>query len=232
MDELASHRQSAGPDDLASIVLRSARDARPGPVVGPERVPVEWRLRQETGFEARSVLVLALVVALLAALGGWLTSIGDEPLTASASDRTERADAASEEAAESSTDHASETATAAPTTDDRPAAVRGIDLAVGRVVAERSSTGSGVVRVGITNAGDQPYAGRIGVSLLLLLDGDVIATEQVPPLEAGASTRMAVQLGWCPAGTLPVTAVLDPGAAVREGDERNNAMTQSASFNC
>ena len=85
MEETAGHRQD--PDsapDLAAIVL--AAPPRGRNALAPERVPVTshdgGRDTAQRGYDARSVLVLALVVAVLAAVIGWTTSIGEDSVSA------------------------------------------------------------------------------------------------------------------------------------------------------
>lgn len=219
MDDPAPHPRGAHSDDLAAIILGHA-------AMAPERVPVEPRMRPERGHDARSVAVLALVVAVIAALGGWLTSFGADPAAPTAPQPTATVERPASNQAEAAP------AAAPATTGAAPAAAHGVDLAVGRVVASRTDAGIASVSVGVTNGGSRAYGGRAGAEVLLLLDGEVVASEQVPPLEPGADARVTVSLGWCPARAMAVTAVLDASAAVAETDERNNATTRSLGFGC
>lgn len=240
MEKLASHRQRAGSEDLASIVLGTVggrhaagdRGAGRGAPLGPERVPVERGPQREQGYDARSVAVLALVVAVLAALGGWLTSVRDEPRAAPRASDPARSAAVG---VASGRDEAVASPVAGPgsDTDQAVAPVRGLDLAMGQLTARRDAAGNGVVTVGVKNAGSLPYGDERGpATVLVLLDGEVVGTEPVQPLEPGGSTRVSLSLGQCPVGSVAVTAVLDPAAAVPEGDERNNATTRSLEFGC
>lgn len=232
MDDLARyHRSSQPPADLASIVLGSADPDRRHDA--PEQVPLDhgWR-EQQPGFDARSAAVLALVVAVLAGLVGWATTIGMQPDPAArpgaSGDATTVADVEEPRAAASGTGSTASDAESGAA----PTAAIGIDLAIGRIVPAKSASGTGIVAVGVGNRGDRAYAGRPASELLVIVDGNVVASEPIPAVEAGESTRVSVSLDWCPAGTVPVTAVLDSSAAVREADERNNATSRSATFGC
>lgn len=210
--------------DLAAIVLASTGERRKHErrMDAPEFVPVDHGRHPERGFDLRSAAVLALVVAILAAIVGWATTIGDTkstpPLTPKVTTKPSPAAKVAPDAATAGT--------------AKPAPVAGIDLAVGRVIPSRDSSGNGMVIVGIANAGDQAFTARGGGTVLVIVDGAIAASEPLTAIAAGVSARVAVPLTWCPAGTVSMTAVVDPSAVVREADERNNATSRSATFGC
>jgi hypothetical protein len=207
--------------DLASIVL----GAPPRRMDAPERVPVDARDRDvQPGFDARSAAVLALVVAVLAALVGWATTIGDPPSVAGDATRSGRSASAAGDTTAGS-QGAAEPAAVAPVPEL-------VDLAVGRIVPSVDASGVASVTVGVGNAGDLAYSIDDGATLLVLVDGEVAASDAVPDLAAGASARVTLPLASCPGASAAVTAVLDPGAGVRESDERNNATSRIAPFDC
>jgi hypothetical protein len=226
MDERASESAGSRNDvDLAAIVLGAAsvREQAERRIDAPEYVPIDHGRHPERGYDLRSAAVLALVVAVLAAIVGWATTIGDAPSIETpkpTAAKTDEAAVVSEPAADTD----AEAAAATP--------VPGIDLTVGRIIPARGASGSGLVTVGIGNGGDTAFAARGGGTVLVILDGEVVATEPLPAIEAGSSTRVSVPLTWCPSGTVAMTAVVDPGAVVREANERNNATSRSATFGC
>lgn len=228
MDDMAraTSREDA---DLASIVLgrTTAGDRR---IDAPERVPTWFDGAPERGYDARSVVVLALVVAVLAAVVGWSTTIGDTPTSAgdaaTASSPTPDTAALGDALGVAATAVERSTKAAA----EAPAA-RGANLAAGRLVASRSGSGAGLVTVTVRNGGDVATAAT-GAEVLVLADGDVMGTARIGALAAGAATSVEVPLGWCPAGTVALVAMVDPGSAVSETSEFDNAVSRSASFGC
>lgn len=235
MDERASGPAASRNDvDLAAIVLGHTADDRQHErrIDAPEFVPVDHGRHPERGYDLRSAAVLALVVAILAAIIGWTTTIGDSPSIAPAS---RPAASASSDSPDDATMPVADQGAEAAVPSTSPAAsapAAGIDLTVGRVIPARDSSGAGLVTVGIGNAGDTALAAREGGTVLVIIDGDVVASEPLPAIGAGASTRVSVPLTWCPSGTVALTAVVDPDAVVREADERNNATSRSATFGC
>ena len=209
------------------MLARSERERR---IDAPEFVPIDHDRHPLRGFDARSALVLALVVAALAGIVGWATTIGDSgaeaPTPAAGADDAD-ADAGTTVAEDAAAEGAAGTAT-----DDSPALVAGTDLAIGRVIPARGASGAGLVAVGVGNRGDVAWNGRGDATVLVVVDGEVAASEQLPAIDAGASTRVTVPLDSCPSGTVSITAVIDPGAVVREADERNNATSRAATFGC
>ena len=216
--------------DLASIVLGSVRPH--GRTTGlPEAVPTWLERHDSSRFDARSVAILALVVAVLAGIVGWATGLdATEPITQSPraagtsrseSDRpsTTQRDAAGAPAAGSDAEAAA-----------APVLVDGIDLSPGRIVAGRAATGGGLVTVSVRNGGSRPAVA--GAQVLVLMDGDVIGTERLGALEPGASARIELPVGWCPAGAVSLVAVVDAGSALREANERDNSLTRSTAFGC
>jgi hypothetical protein len=222
--------------DLAAIVLGRTQAAERR-FDAPERVPAWVDRAPARGYDARSLAVLALVVAAFAATIGWVTSIGDEPrVPAASSGREEPATKATGTADEpdlvaafgargAAAERATESATAAPS------AAPGPNLVAGRIVASRSGSGAGLVAVSVRNAGDSATPAS-GTQVLVLADGAVMGTGELGSVAAGASAKVEVPLDWCPAGTVALVAVLDPSSAVREADERDNAISRSASFGC
>ncbi len=221
------HARATGDDrssacDLASIVLAHGRRDRPQGA--PEQVPVDVADRSERdGFDARSVIVLALVVAVLASVVGWVAT-GRTPEPTAPAAKPASADVGAE--AKSGQRVVSDATTPATP------AIRGVDLALGRVASTSTGTGIATLSIGIANRGSRDFAAVDGASVLVIVDGAIGATQQLPAIEAGASTKLDVRLNWCPAGAVPVTVVLDPGAVVREADERNGSISRAVDFGC
>lgn len=202
--------------DLAAIVLADSGRRRSLP---PESTPLDTHVR---GFDARSVLVLALVVAVMAGVVGWATVGGPgtpptkQPSTAAAEPATP--------------------ATEQPATQPRleepavPLAPRGIDLAPARILAT-TSAGAGIVRVEIANQG-RTALGASGTAVMVLLDGQSIGEDMVGAIDATGSTTTEFNLGACPGGSHAVAVLIDPRDQVREADERDNARTQTVAFGC
>src|SRR5205809_118700 len=71
--------------DLAAIVLADPGRRR---TLAPESLPLDTSVR---GFDARSVLVLALVIAVMAGVIGWATMGGSAPTRPAPSKTTSRA---------------------------------------------------------------------------------------------------------------------------------------------
>jgi hypothetical protein len=234
MDHGSPHltRDERPATDLASIVLGAGASARPADegrrAVAPEAVPLEPRPGIGAGgFDARSVIVLALVVAVLAAVVGWVaTGRDDDPSALPSSTGGEKVEApAADEGA----------STVASTVGDEAASqavAKGVDLAIGRVATGTSGSSGASVVVGVANHGGVDLPATDGATLLVLVDGAIAATAPLPALAAEGATRVDVPLNWCPAGAVPVTVVLDPGAVVRELDERNGAVTRTSTFTC
>ncbi len=229
MDDMA--RMTSREDtDLATIVLGRTQ-AGERRIDAPERVPAWLETGTERGYDARSVAVLALVVAVLAAVVGWSTSIGDTPPPSSATVGASPAPASSDAALGDAIGTAA-TAVERSATAAKPAPVAtGANLAAGRLVATRSGSGAGLVTVAVRNSGDAPTAAS-GAEVLVLADGDVMGTGRVGAIAPGASARVEVPLDWCPSGTVALVAVIDPGAVVREASEFDNSVSRSTSFGC
>ncbi len=229
MDDVA-HATSHEDPDLAAIVLgrTQAGDRR---IDAPEQVPAWIDHAPARGYDARSVAVLALVVAVLAAVLGWATNIADrasEPDDVPAVTTPNASpDDAFGDALGSATTAVAASAKRASTTP----AVRGVDLVPGRIVVSKSGSGSGLVTVAVRNVGSTDLRSA-NATVLVLLDGEVVGTHAIGSLAAGESTRLEFPIGWCPADASALVALVDAGAAVREADERNNALTQSARFGC
>jgi hypothetical protein len=201
--------------DLAAIVLADPGRRRS---LAPESTPLDTDVR---GFDARSVLVLALVVAVMAGVIGWATMRGPAAPPAT------KASATPTPTPEAQERPASETKVEQPAA---PIAPRGVDLAPARIVTT-SSGGSGIVRVDIANQG-RTALGASGVAVLVLLDGQSIGEDTVGAIDATGSTTTEFNLGYCPSGSHAVAVVIDPRGQVREADERDNARTQTVAFRC
>ena len=226
MDDVMLRQDPRDEADLAAIVLGTERWSRERPVGAPERVPAWMDHSPVRGYDARSVAVLGLVVAVLAGLVGWLTTFDE------GSRVTPPAPARSEASSTGATGPAATVADPAPQPAGPATSLpEGVDLAAGRLTLGASGAGFGLVTLSVRNAGADDLASS-GASVLLLVDGAVVGAEQLGPLASGAAARVVVPLGWCPAGEMPVVAVIDPGSLVREANVRNNALSQRASFGC
>lgn len=210
--------------DLASIVVGDAIARRERDAMAPERTPVRVLETGPTGYDARSVLVLAVVVAVLAAIVGWGMTLGREERVPTAKQPV--AAAASVVAAPASVVDAAST----KLDDAALAAPAGIDLAPGAIAFARRADGAAVLRVGVKNVGDAPAESGAGV--LALLDGEVLADGSVAPLEAGAAGVAELRLGSCPTGRHSLVVVIDPQARVRESAEGDNASSRSLIVDC
>lgn len=224
MDDLATHSNDpTRTADLAAIVLGDG--ARLRAEAAPEQVPVAHgsaAAEVDGRYDVRSVLVLALVVAALAAVVGWTTSLGHDERIAPIATSTKPS-------------AAPDAVTRRPAVTPAARAVvapRGVDLVPGRIVASRSGSGGGIVRVAVANRGREAYEGTVGAQVLLLVDGQVAGTESLGRLDAGESTTVEFALDSCPSGTPALVAVVDPAARVREADERANSVSRTASFGC
>jgi hypothetical protein len=220
MDEPLTRQHRPGdPADLAAIVLGSAsgHDRR---IEAPERVPVELRDGLPRGFDARSVAVLAIVVAALAAVLGWAFNTGEQPVASPDLPAATSVDAAA--------GADTKTAAAAATTP----IIEGVDLVPGRITTERSASGGGLVSVVVRNGGTQDVLDAADATVLLVVDGESAGSQPLVRLDAGAGSRAQFILDSCPSGTVPVIAVVDPSNVVAELDERDNSIGRTASFGC
>jgi hypothetical protein len=203
--------------DLASIVLADERARRRHERRG-EGGGGAFLARSglRDGYDARSVLVLALVVAALAAVVGWTTTVGMGDTTTPTAQRS--------------------TATVASTPKVAAPAVapvrQGIELKVGQVTTARSSSGGAVIRVSVANAGTVDGDTRIGTKLVVLLDGAVVGERALGGIAAGSSATTELGLDSCPSGRHTIAVIVDPRSAIRELDETDNARTSIASFGC
>jgi hypothetical protein len=200
--------------DLAAIVLADPGRRRS---LAPESMPLDTHAR---GFDARSVLVLALVVAIMAGVIGWATMDGPtpepaaKPTTSSATDAT-------------ATTVADEPKAETPVV---PVAPKGVDLAPGTIQATTAG-GSAILRVGIANQGRTALSGS-GTDVLVLMDGQQVGSDTIGRIDATGSTTTEFSIGYCPSGSHAVALVIDPRNQVREADERDNARTQTVAFRC
>ena len=224
MDDVTTRPAPTDTTDLAAIVLGTDR-ARERHLGAPERVPAWHEPTPTSGFDARSVAVLGLVVAVFAGIIGWVTTIDDAPPAPTTPKVATRASDAAPGPA------AGDVKPAAAAVSGDTALAPGIDLVPGRLTMSRSGSGSGLVELSVRNAGATDLAAG-SATALLVVDGDVVGTEPLGALASGASTRLEVSMGWCPSGALPVVAVLDPGSVVRESNERNNSISRRAAFGC
>jgi hypothetical protein len=223
MDEHLTRQHRPGdPVDLAAIVLASTpRHERR--IDGPERVPVELRDGLPRGFDARSVAVLAVVVAALAAIVGWAFNSSEQSVASRdlpAASTAEGADAAAPASSPSAVE-----AAAVPVAE-------GIDLVPGRITTTRSASGGGLVSVVVRNGGTQDVLDASGATVLLVVDGELAGSQPLVRLDAGTGSRAEFVLDSCPSGDVPVVAVVDPSNVVAELDERDNSIGRTASFGC
>ena len=216
MDDIASHRSDrrAAPD-LASIVLGDAPRRRQR-----SSHPMEDSLvLPSPGYDARSALVLAIVVAALAGVIGWSTTIGRQTSAPPAAPTKQGA----------ATPTTPKVAPAVATS-VKPAVPAGIDLAPGRITAVRSGAGGGIVRIAIANQGAEALGSERGAQVLVLLDGELVGERAIGAIDATGSATTELALESCPTGRHAVAVVVDPRGFVREADERDNAVTQSVAF--
>ncbi|MCW2926341.1 MAG: hypothetical protein JWM86_309, partial [Thermoleophilia bacterium] len=131
------------PSELASIVLGDAV-ARRDSAHAPERTPLPGGEYRSGGYDARSVLVLAIVVASLAAVLGWGMTLGRddrvEPASTSTPAKTPSSDRAAPHAGRADgagSGSAAEATATSPggvaSSDAAAAAPRRADLSPGRV---------------------------------------------------------------------------------------------------
>ncbi|MCW2921462.1 MAG: hypothetical protein JWL76_1336 [Thermoleophilia bacterium] len=235
MDDVA-RVTSREDSDLASIVLGTTSAGTRRRLDAPERVPAWIDDMPTRGYDARSVAVLALVVAVLAATVGWATTFGDastpevaapSPTAPAASPDDAFGDAfgSAKSVVERGASKATSTSTSAAP------AVAGANLAAGRLVASQSGSGTGLVTLAVRNTGDETTAAD-GTDVLVIANGDVLGTGRLVAIAPGASARVEVPLDWCPSGSVSVVAVVDPSSAVREANEFDNSVSRSVSFGC
>lgn len=225
-------RSQEAPVDLAGIVLdATGRRRSTGTEHAAYHVDVDAVLRDPSvrrGYDPGSVLVLALVVGVLAAVVGWTSTIGRD-------DDDGGATAAARSAAARSS--------GAPTMPGSTGAARGADpvagpvlplpdLTVSSVAAVASPTGRMLVRAVISNDGARALLAGSRGEVLVLLDGTVTTTHRIPAIEPGSRARVELDVAWCVEGRHAVTAVADPSAAVREADERDNATSRVVQLDC
>ena len=229
MDDVA--RVTAREDsDLVSIVLGTTTAGDDRRLDAPERVPAWFDDRPARGYDARSVVVLAIVVAVLAATVGWATTFGDTTVPKVDSPKAAPAVSPDDALGDAFGAAASVVERSATSAKAVPAAI-GANLAAGRLAASRSGSGTGLVTLAVRNTGDVATAGA-GTEVLVLADGDVMGTGQLAAVAPGASAKVEVSLDWCPAGTVSLVAIVDPGSVVREANEQDNSISRSASFGC
>jgi len=241
MDELAP-RRDRDQLDLASIVLADARERRTRPAAMRLGSYLEDRGTGSTsGYDARSVLVLAIVVAALAMVVGWTaTSVRSDPTpTGTVTGSLPKATAGAVGSGATSTRDGDGTGTTigatagAGSVDATPLVMPGPNLVLGRITMARSSNGSPVLRVAVANAGNAAITAAAGAELLMLVDGDVVGTSALGAIAAdGGRAIVDVPLTSCFGGPHAVTAVVDTSAVVREVDERDNASSRSLQIVC
>lgn len=234
MDDLTSRarfQDQPGSSDLASIVLSHGRSGRTRATQDPARVVA----RLGGSYDVRSVLVLAVVVALLAGVVGWATNVrrqdGVPPVAASggagAAVQVEQGGAQAALAGDARPVERATVDASGP--ELRPP---GVDLRIGRIVAARTTAGGSVVRVSVSNVGAAPLRAEREANLIVMLDGSIVSDRPVGPVASGATAASVVPLAACPAGRHVVAAVVDPRGAVAERDEADNAASRTVSFPC
>ncbi|MCW2922712.1 MAG: hypothetical protein JWM98_116 [Thermoleophilia bacterium] len=219
--------------DVASIVLagaptraRRARRAR-APIAPSWSEPTYSGLGG--GYDARSALVLALVVAGLVMAIAWTVSIGRDGIGSA----TPSAPAAKVAAKLDVAPAAAAIGPVAAPAARIPATVRGVDLAPGRVSTSRAASGSTLVRIGVVDAGTRPLVDGSGARVVVLLDAAVAGQAPLPGIGSrGARVVAEVTLDRCEPGVHTLTVVIDPGAAVRDADLTDNAVGRRVSITC
>lgn len=184
------------------------------------------------GYDARSALVLAVVVGAIAAAIGWtMTSERTatppaEPSVTTRSDARPAAAPAEEgepaSAVEPDRGEAASSFTAPP----------GIGLAPTRIQAGRSDAGSGLLRVRVVNRGSRPLPAGSEVQVLFLLDGAVAGERTIASIDPPGARTAELALDTCPPGRHAAVAIVDPRGLVDEVDERDNASSRMVSFGC
>jgi len=225
------------PDDLAAIVLAQ---------------PDEGRLERIRSYDARSVLLLALVVAALAmVVAGLMTRGDDSPVTVPGSQTTSRVDSATVDApptgsgtgdapangaagaAEATTvtgaDATRQGAAATPA-----AAPNGIALEVGRITATPDAArGALVLRATVTNRGTDALVAGNGARLLVLVDDQVAGTATMGQLAAGgARATYSVSTYTCTPGRHVVTVIADATSRVRHATGVDVARSAELTITC
>lgn len=203
--------------DLAAIVL-----AEPEP-----------RANRLPGYDARSVLLLVLVVAALAAVvvGTMSVASGSDGPTAARADAKPSA-LASLDATDVTTDGAASTAQAAATV--APTAPLGIALGIGRITATPDRLqGALVVRVAVTNTGTDALVASSGAQLLVLIDDRVIGATSLGALDARQGRVVAsVSTYDCTPGRHAVTAIADATSRVRHALGSDVARSAELTVTC
>lgn len=203
-----------------------------------ERIePASTRRDAGSGYDARSVLVLALVVAVLAAVVGWTMTLGREdglPAASSSTTSSTRAESAGSAAVDASPAVDGSTVAAGaqgPAAGGEPVPA-GVDLQPARILASRSATGVGLLRISVANRGSEDGDRAVGTQVLVLLDGVVVGERSLGGVDANGSASTELALDSCPAGGRALVVVVDPRGEVRELDERNNTSSSTVSFDC
>lgn len=216
-----SHARDA--TDLAAIVLAE-----------PEPRPVRMH-----GYDARSVLLLLLVVASLAAVLAGMMSLrsgsggsADAPVTARPSALASLDDEPVADAATATTSLADTIAPdGASTLRTAPA---GIALGVGRITATPDpARGSLVIRVAVANAGTNALVAATGARLVVLIDDQVIGTTPLGTLAARRGRVVAaVSTYACVPGRHVVTAIADATSRVSHAAGSNVARSVELTVTC
>lgn len=184
-------------------------------------------LARPAGHDARSALLLAVVVAALAVVVAAVASRSQAEGTMQGA--APAAAAATAPGADGAAARARDDAGVARAVPARP----GIDVAIAGMRAVPSAAGGQLVRVRVVNRGTDALGAGAGVDLLLLVDGEVAGSSPIDMLEGqGAAAWLEFPLDVCEPGRHGVTAVVDPRAAVREHDERDNASSRELAFRC
>ena len=225
-------------DHMAGIAPHEDTDARidrlASLILGDQAVRrrVERR-RSAGGYDPRSVLVLAVVVTVLAALVAWIAVVpGDGS-----------GDSTPEKAASKASSASADTSTGAA----RPVAERGdagaadvsapvgVDVTIGRMTPGPSQYGGATVRVALRNAGTRPIPAGTLAQVVLFVDGRQHGTRDLPRLGAGERGAVTFELTQCPAVATSVTALLTYPAGGWAGidvDPSNDAAAASLEFAC
>jgi hypothetical protein len=238
MRRVPSTRQHTGMDsharppvrdtpDLAAIVLADA-PARRG----------RTYLR---GYDARSVLLLTLVVAVLAAVvAGTMTfgssrSAADAKLPGGSPIGAVGASGSSSAAAQANPGAGAEAGRSSSTASTAASPVPGgVALAVGRITATPNvGHGSMVIRVAVTNTGTSALLASSGARLLVLLDDQIVGNTGLQSTQGhvGHSTY-SLTVPSCTTGRHVVTAITDPSSRVRDAVGSNGARSTELTLVC
>ncbi|MEO6866560.1 MAG: hypothetical protein ABI200_00905 [Gaiellales bacterium] len=231
MDEHGWHRAQELhiEQDLASIVLAEERPRR-------SRAGIQRPMKRAAsdGYDARSVLILAIVVALLAAIVGWaMTLTRDEasslptPVSTPSAQIGPKLDGSLAAGGEAASGGKADSA--APAVAPAP---RGVQLMPTRITGSRAASGGGILRIAVANRGREVLPSAAGVQVVALVNGTLIGPAPLGAVDASGSASVELYLNSCPTGSAHVVAVVDPSGIQRETSKRDNTRGATVSFGC